>query len=277
LCHADHWVNNLATSWRTSLGPIIPVRAPGRRLHCASVITASTGTSYLLPTHKTDQHHTGVRVLLPAPPILPFNGLPPFRRYLQTRDTLFPYHPALWITLTGTVPTRSWFLRRLRRFFPSSSVSGHSMHAGGATALACAGFAPALIQSAKRWSSTTFEGYIRQHPFILHALMQPGGLRPQPPPPIKLGKIGPLAILPSVLLIPTLFRRFSLSLSTFSLSIARLCLCVSIYVLPAHPLRIHVHFSGPPSIELRDPECPNLRVPECKLIQAKRNFQVVGI
>jgi len=57
---------------------------------------------------------------------------------------------------------------------------GHSMRAGGATALTCAGFAPALIQSAGCWSSTAFEGYIRQHPFILHAIMQPGGMRQGP-------------------------------------------------------------------------------------------------
>jgi len=142
-----------------------------------SVTAAPTGISYLLPTHKTDRHHTGVRVLLPTPPVLGFDGVPPFRRYLQARDLTFPHHPALWITKAGLVPTRAWFLRRLRRFFPSSSVSGHSMRAGGATALACAGFAPNLIQSAGRWSSTAFEGYIRQHPFILHAIMQPGIMR----------------------------------------------------------------------------------------------------
>jgi len=145
-----------------------------------SVTTDSSGSSYLLPTHKTDRHHAGARVLLPTPPILPFDGLITFRRYLQTRDALHPYHPALWVTRAGTVPTRSWFLRHLHHFVPSRTISGHSMRAGGATALACAGFAPALIQSAGRWSSTAFEGYIRQHPFILHAIMQPGGMRRGP-------------------------------------------------------------------------------------------------
>jgi len=146
-----------------------------------SVFTAASGSSYVLPTHKTDSNHAGARILLPALPILAFDGLPPFRRYLEARDELFPYHPALWVTRAGCVPTRSWFLRHLRRFFPARAVSGHSMRAGGATALACAGFAPALIQSAGRWTSTAFEGYIRQHPYILHALMQPGGMRPPPP------------------------------------------------------------------------------------------------
>ncbi|KAG2339209.1 hypothetical protein BDR05DRAFT_977831 [Suillus weaverae] len=41
----------------------------------------------------------------------------------------------------------------------------------GATALAGAGMAPDLIRAAGRWSSDEFNKYIRQHPFLLHALM----------------------------------------------------------------------------------------------------------
>jgi hypothetical protein len=45
------------------------------------------------------------------------------------------------------------------------------MRAGGATALAEAGTAPALLQAAGRWSSDTFNRYVRKNPFLFKALL----------------------------------------------------------------------------------------------------------
>ena len=50
-------------------------------------------------------------------------------------------------------------MSRLHVFFPHL-IGGQSMHTGGATVLAEAGIAPALIQAAGRWSSDTFNRYI---------------------------------------------------------------------------------------------------------------------
>ena len=101
----------------------------------------------------------------------------PFRAYLTSRDRLHPYRPELWLRQDGTIPTRAWFIRRLRLHF-SSDVGGHSMRAGGATALAEAGIPPELIQAIGRWSSEAFRIYIRQHPVLLATLLYSHPFRP---------------------------------------------------------------------------------------------------
>ena len=45
------------------------------------------------------------------------------------------------------------------------------MRAGGATALAERGTAPMLIQTAGRWTSDTFNRYVRKNPFLFEALL----------------------------------------------------------------------------------------------------------
>jgi hypothetical protein len=75
------------------------------------------------------------------------------------------------------IPTRSWFLQCLHEHC-GSQMSGHSMHAGGATALMIAGMTPDLIQAAGRWSSQEFQKYVRLHPFLLNALLHGSGRTP---------------------------------------------------------------------------------------------------
>jgi hypothetical protein len=94
----------------------------------------------------------------------------PFCDYIASRDRLFPYHPQLWLRANGTVLTRSWFISRLRKFFPAS-VAGQSMRAGGATRLAESGALPRMIQTAGRWSSDTFQIYIRKNPVLLQGMI----------------------------------------------------------------------------------------------------------
>ncbi|KAG2071221.1 hypothetical protein BDR04DRAFT_1016529, partial [Suillus decipiens] len=52
-----------------------------------------------------------------------------------------------------------------------SAMLGHSMRAGGATALVIAGMTPDLIQVAGRWSSEEFRKYVHQHPFLLNTFL----------------------------------------------------------------------------------------------------------
>jgi hypothetical protein len=124
---------------------------------------------FLLPAHKADTTFEGNRVhiarIINAPDPQPF-----MTRYVASRDRVFPLHPQLWLRSSGTVPTRSWFLRRLRSFCPPD-IAGQSMRAGGATALAEAGAPGELIRGAGRWSSDAFERYIRKNVIVLHALI----------------------------------------------------------------------------------------------------------
>jgi len=84
---------------------------------------------------------------------------PIMMRYVLLRDRLFPLHPQLWLRATGSSPTRSWFLCRLKQFCPPE-ITGQSIRVGGATALAQAGAPGDLIRGAGRWSSNRFERYI---------------------------------------------------------------------------------------------------------------------
>ena len=93
-----------------------------------------------------------------------------FTTYITKRDLLFPYSSPLWLTFDGLVPTRSFFILRLRHFF-DRHIGGQSMRAGGATALAERGIAPNLIQATGRWSSDAFQIYIRKNPVLLQALL----------------------------------------------------------------------------------------------------------
>lgn len=133
-------------------------------------ITPHTAT-YLLPHQKNHALATGNHVILHRRDSSPLDPLHVFHRYIVARDNIFPHRPELWLTQSGGIPTRRWFLTRLHAFFPTRSISGHSLRAGGATALAASGMAPDLIRAAGRWSSDEFNKYIRVHPFLLHALI----------------------------------------------------------------------------------------------------------
>lgn len=124
--------------------------------------------SFWLPGNKTDQFFEGNRLIIHAGPEP--NSYSHFRRYLASRDKRFRARPELWLRADGTIPPRSWFIKRLRHFF-SNSIAGQSMRAGGATSLAERGVAPNLIQAAGRWTSETFNRYVRKSPFLFEALL----------------------------------------------------------------------------------------------------------
>ncbi|KAF8800944.1 hypothetical protein BYT27DRAFT_7311573 [Phlegmacium glaucopus] len=100
---------------------------------------------FLLPGHKADRFFEGNQVIVQSTD-LDDNPSTPFLAYLSSRDQLFPLRAELWLKRDGTIPTRSWFLHTLRNHFPSD-VGGHSLRAGGATALAEAGIPFHIIQA----------------------------------------------------------------------------------------------------------------------------------
>ena len=134
-----------------------------------SVVIRKDQYSFFLPSHKGNRTFEGNIILIqklntPTDPYMPFLA------YLKSRDSCFPLHPQLWLTSRGSVPTRHWFISRLRKFF-LKNIAGQSLRSGGATSLAEAGADLATIQAAGRWSSDTFKIYIRKNPVVIHAVI----------------------------------------------------------------------------------------------------------
>jgi hypothetical protein len=124
---------------------------------------------FTLPSHKADHVFDGSQILVCGDKFH-CPSLHHFSRYLTSRDSLFPLASPLWLTSAGLVPTRSFFMSRLRIFF-HNDVAGQSLRAGGATMLAEMGTSPLVIQAAGRWSSEAFRIYVRKNPFLLQGLV----------------------------------------------------------------------------------------------------------
>ena len=125
--------------------------------------------SFFLPYHKGDRFFEGNTIVVQHTNA-PTDPYKPFLTYLDLRDRRFPLNPELWLTSRGCVPTRHWFISRLRKFFPKE-IAGHSLRSGGATSLAEAGADLATIQAIGRWSSDAFRIYIRKNPVLIHAVL----------------------------------------------------------------------------------------------------------
>lgn len=120
---------------------------------------AAFDPSRLMMRHDVIQHHTFVRLLLPAHKADPFfaghdiiiqqdSDLQPvqvFNNYLKLRDARFPFCPLLWMCDDASTPTYSWLVDRLHRFF-GPSVGGSSLRSGGANYLASIGTPHHVIQ-----------------------------------------------------------------------------------------------------------------------------------
>jgi hypothetical protein len=134
-----------------------------------TVAILPTQYSYFLPSHKGDKFFEGNTILVQK---LTTHTDPyvHFLNYIESRDRLFPLHPELWLTSRGHVPTRYWFISRLRKLFPKN-FAGQSLRSGGATSLAEAGADLDTIQAIGRWSSTAFRIYLRKNPVLLHAII----------------------------------------------------------------------------------------------------------
>lgn len=139
------------------------------RRNTVKVPASQTHYEFLLPGHKADRFFEGNKIIIPARRF----GLQPlqfFSKYLLSRDSLHPVASPLWLTESGSIPTRAFFISRVRQFF-SDDVAGQSMRAGGATALAEHGVSPYIIQASGRWASEAFLIYIRKNPTLIQALL----------------------------------------------------------------------------------------------------------
>jgi hypothetical protein len=128
-----------------------------------------THYEFLLPGHKADRYFEGNKIVIPASRF-ELHPLHLFSQYLDSRDTLHPVASPLWLTASGSIPTRSFFVSRLCLFF-RDDIAGQSMRAGGATALAEHGFSPYIIQASGRWASEAFLIYIRRNPTLLQGFL----------------------------------------------------------------------------------------------------------
>jgi hypothetical protein len=135
----------------------------------SSLTWVESDFEFLLPAHKTNTTFKGNRIHI-ARIIGSPDPKPIMANYILSRDRLFPLHSQLWLHKNGLSPTQSWFLNRLRQYC-SADISGQSMRAGGAPALAQAGASVELIRGAGHWSSNTFERYIQKNIIVLHELI----------------------------------------------------------------------------------------------------------
>ena len=136
----------------------------------SSVIVAGDQYEFLLPAHKADPFFEGNRIIVKKEQHCTINPLAVFHEYITSRDLLFPLSSPLWVMHNSSIPTRQFFVTRLRHFF-DRDVTGQSMRAGGATSLAEHGVSPALIQFMGRWSSDAFLIYIRKNPVLIQAFL----------------------------------------------------------------------------------------------------------
>lgn len=147
------------------------LRDPRKAIRRLSVNITPDHYGFTLPMHKADRLWQGSKILIERrAPVIGVDPHAAFVRYLSSRDAKHPYNPHLWCREDGSIPTRSWFIRRLRQHFPSD-IAGHSLRQGGATALALAGRSPEFIQALGRWASDTWKIYIQRNPVILQAFL----------------------------------------------------------------------------------------------------------
>ncbi|TFK78868.1 hypothetical protein K466DRAFT_534203, partial [Polyporus arcularius HHB13444] len=112
-----------------------------------TVLLTTHSFEFTLRTHKSDRQFSGDSVLVHDDSLAGPRVVELFKTYLALRDSAFPCRAELWLRHDGSIPTRSWFIRQLRTMFLDDPlVCGHSMRAGGATALALAGVSGSLIQ-----------------------------------------------------------------------------------------------------------------------------------
>ena len=135
-----------------------------------SLLVHPTSYEFVLPGHKADKTFEGNRVVIRSL-CSALNPCPLFSQYLSSHDRLFPASSPLWLTSSGCVPSRSFFLSRFRLFF-QKGFAGASLRSGGATLLAMQGTPAPVIRAMGRWSSDAWEVYIRTHPSVLQALLR---------------------------------------------------------------------------------------------------------
>jgi len=136
--------------------------------HLSVKTTADSYTMFLLG-HKGDHFFSGNTIII-LKNDKPYNLHDCFMQYLHSHDHKFRLLLPLWLPNNGTTPTQSWFTCRLQNFF-NSSITGHSMQAGGAILFTKLETPPHLIQAIGHWKLDAFEPYIRKHLMLIQALL----------------------------------------------------------------------------------------------------------
>ncbi|KAK4698077.1 hypothetical protein P7C70_g8110, partial [Phenoliferia sp. Uapishka_3] len=133
------------------------------------VLEPHVKVQFFLPYHKGDRYYRGNHIILkPENSPSDFSIVDLFQLYLRRRDALFPANDRLLIRKNGKPPLRSWVVPLIRKVAPG--VSGHGLRAGGATWLAMRGVPSDIIKRLGRWTSETWEVYIRDHPDLNAAI-----------------------------------------------------------------------------------------------------------
>ena len=167
------------------VGELVWPDSPALQVHsqltsCSSVHCDANSFSFAVPHHKLDNRFEGSRICITASSLLP-DPHSLFLQYLGCCDATFPLHPFLWVCTDGSIPMHAWFLQSFRVAFPSTTFSGHSLHAGGAMSLAVAGVLPPQIQAIGHWSSSAWQCYVRKNPTLLQMLLFHGWPIHDPP------------------------------------------------------------------------------------------------
>ena len=154
-----------------------------KRITLASVSSSSQRSpantplwySYFLAYHKVDTRgKRSSHVFLNAEPDLTSDDPTLcFHEYLAYRRTFAHSNPWLLVRSTGQVPTRSWFLARLRHQLSRPELGSKCLRAGGATRLAQRGWTERSLKYKGRWSSIAFKLYIQDFPSLQRLLAPP--------------------------------------------------------------------------------------------------------
>jgi len=124
--------------------------------------------SYILPGSKSDKRLKGAVVRIPYDPLLrPDQWM---ACYLRHRQASCPTSPFLFATENGTPPLRTDFRAWLSSQLPNTT--GKDLRAGGATHLAINGYSQLHISMQGRWTSDTWETYIRDTDGLALAVAQ---------------------------------------------------------------------------------------------------------
>lgn len=110
-----------------------------------TVIGNESYAQYTLPFSKTDSYFGGTLVIIPPRPTAKTCPLQLLMKYVVVRDSAFVVNPFLLIRSNGYMPSRSWFMKRLKEVF-GDERSGHSLRAGGTTAYAQSGVRMEVVQ-----------------------------------------------------------------------------------------------------------------------------------
>ncbi|GAA5945714.1 hypothetical protein JCM1841_002701, partial [Sporobolomyces salmonicolor] len=127
--------------------------------------------SFHLPYHKADRLYAGSGVtIVAANSTMDFNFVTLCQAFLRRRDAVATGSPYLFVHADGSLPSRSFFQRRLALIDPS--LRPHGMRAGGATFLASRGARPDVIKRLGRWSGDGWTIYLRDNPAVAAAVQR---------------------------------------------------------------------------------------------------------